>query len=65
MLNNKINNAKKDIVELVNKEIQLGVPVSVIQLILENVLYEVHGSVQSIMAQELQAQEAHNPNNSE
>ena len=65
MLNNKINNAKKDIVELVNKEIQLGVPVSVIQLILENILYEVHSSAQAVMTQELQAQEAQSSNNSE
>ena len=54
-INTIIEEAKNELVSLINTKLQEGVPVTVVGLILENVMYEVRDSIKATLARESQS----------
>lgn len=52
-----IDETKRSLVELVNNKIQEGLPISVMDLILELVMSEVKANTKEVLTQELKAYE--------
>ena len=50
--NTEVENARKDLAKLINEKLQLGIPFSVVSLIIENVLVEVRNGVEKSLQQE-------------
>lgn len=53
-INNVISDTRKELANLINKALSIGVPSSVMQLILENLLFEVKQVVEYDQKQELE-----------
>ena len=53
-INTIIEETKNELVSLINTKLQEGVPVTVVGLILENVMYEVRDSIKATLARESQ-----------
>ena len=50
--NTVVETARKDLTELINSKLQMGIPFSVISLIIENTLMEVRNGVEKSLIQE-------------
>lgn len=50
--NTAVETARKDLAELINSKLQMGIPFSVISLIIENTLMEVRNGVDKSLVKE-------------
>ena len=50
--NTEVENARKELAQLINQKLQLGIPFSVVSLIVENILTEVRNGVDKALQQE-------------
>ena len=50
--NTEVENTRKELAQLINEKLQMGIPFSVVSLIIENILVEVRTGVDKALQQE-------------
>lgn len=62
-INTEIESTRRELENLLNEKLKLGIPVSIISLILENVLLQIRGSVDVVLKKEFEENKSNDMSN--